>query len=250
MQAWQLICVALAGVVAGGVNAIAGAGSLLSYPVLVGFGLAPVPANVTNDIGVCAGNVTGLFGVRHHLAGQRALLRRLVPRAALGSVLGALLLLLAPASAFAWAAPPLLLIASLITLAQPALIARTSQMRSGRHVFHGAIDAVAVYGGYFGTGIGLMFMAALGLFIDDKPQRLNAVKAVLQLLANGVAGVIFAFTAQVHWDAAGCMALGSLLGGRLGAAVANRVSAGALRTVVAVIGLGASAWLFYRQISP
>lgn len=248
MPLWELICIAVGGVAAGAVNTVAGAGSLLTYPVLVGFGLAPVAANVTNDLGVLAGNATGLVGLRHHFRGQRELLNRLVPRAAIGSLVGAALLLLAPAAAFAWAAPPLLLLASLVTLTQPAVIRWTSRLRGGHHVFHLTIDLVAVYGGYFGTGIGLLFMATLGLFIEDTPHRLNAVKTLLQLLANGVAGVIFAFAAQVHWDVAAAMALGALGGGRVGVLIAGRVRAPTLRAVVAVVGVGAAAWLFADRL--
>jgi uncharacterized protein len=248
MDAVDLTAVALTGVIAGAINTIAGAGSLLSYPILVALGLPPLAANVTNDIGVVPGNVSGAIGLRGDLRGQRPLLRRLVPRVIIGSIVGAVLLLVAPATAFAWAAPPLLLIASILTLAQPALIRRSPPDGSRRRSFHAAIDGIAVYGGYFGTGIGLLFMATLGLFVDEEIHHLNAVKTVLQLLANGVAGVVFAFVAPVHWYVAAALAGGTVAGGQVGAWAAGRIPAGTLRSSVAVIGVVAGLWLLARQL--
>jgi uncharacterized membrane protein YfcA len=248
MDPASLAVVAVTGIGAGAINTIAGAGSLLTYPVLVAVGLPPLAANVTNDIGVVPGNISGAVGLRANLEGQRPLLRRLVPRVVVGSLVGAVLLLVAPASAFAWAAPPLLLVASALTLAQPALARRSPPGSSRRRPLHAAVDAIAVYGGYFGTGIGLLFMATLGLFVDEDLHRLNAVKTILQLLANGLAGVLFALVAPVHWYAAAALAGGSLAGGQVGAWVAARIPAAPLRVVVAVIGLAAGLWLLARQL--
>jgi uncharacterized protein len=246
---YELIAIAFAGVLAGAVNTIAGAGSLLSYPLMVAFGIPPLAANVTNDLGVVPGNITGAYAMRERLRGQRALLRRLVPRAIVGSLIGAALLLLIAGGAFGWVAPPLLLCASVMTLAQPALIRWSQGIAGGRRIFHATINLVAVYGGYFGTGIGLLFMAVLGMFVDEDTRDLNAAKTLLQLLANGVAGIVFAFVADVRWPVAAAMAIGSLAGGRLGGTLADRISADGLRTVVGVIGIGAAIWLLARQIS-
>lgn len=240
--------VAATGFVAGAVNTIAGAGSLLTYPVLVGLGLSPLAANVTNDIGVIPGNMSGAFGLRTSLRGQAPLLRELIPRVVVGSLLGAGLLLLAPASAFAWAAPPLLLLASALTLAQPWLARRSPPESGHRRRFHLAIEAISLYGGYFGTGIGLLFMATLGLFVNRSTHRLNAIKTILQLLSNALAGVVFAFLAPVHWTIAAFLAGGGIVGGQAGAWLAGRIPAGALRAIVAVIGIGAGAWLLARQV--
>jgi uncharacterized membrane protein YfcA len=248
MDLTDLAVVAGAGIVAGAINTIAGAGSLLTYPVLIAVGIPPLAANVTNDIGVVPGNASGALGLRASLKGQHSLLRRLVPRVAIGSLVGAVLLLVAPAGAFAWAAPPLLLVASALTLAQPALARRTPQAAGRRRPLHAAVDAIAVYGGYFGTGIGLLFMATLGLFVDEDVHRLNAVKTILQLLANGLAGLLFALVAPVHWYVAAALAGGSLAGGQVGAWVSGRIPAGPLRVVVAVIGLTAGLWLLARQL--
>jgi uncharacterized membrane protein YfcA len=250
MDLIEIVVVLVAGVAAGTANVVAGAGSLLTFPILVAVGLPPLAANVTNDIGVVAGNLSGVVGVRDGLRRQRELLWTLVPRAVLGSLVGAALLLVFPSGAFGWVAPPLLLASSALTLAQPALARRVAHNGSYRRgALHRTIEATSVYGGYFGTGIGLVFMAALGIFVDDAPARLNAVKTVLQLVSNGVAGVVFALVAPVHWPVAAALAAGSLAGGRAGAWATQRISPGALRATIAVIGLGASLLLLVQQLA-
>jgi uncharacterized protein len=246
---YELIAIAAAGVLAGAVNTVAGAGSLLSYPMLVAFGIPPVAANVTNDIGVVPGNLAGVISLRRRLRYQPGLLRQLIPRAVIGALIGAALLLIVPGGAFGWAAPPLLFLASVMTLLQTRLIRWSEGLEGGERIFHGTISTVSVYGGYFGTGIGLLFMAALGVFVNEDAKDLNAIKTLLQLLANGVAGIVFAFAANVHWPAAAAMAAGSVIGGRGGALVADRIPAETLRRLVAVIGIAAAIWLLLRQLT-
>jgi uncharacterized protein len=250
MDLVETIIVLAVGVAAGTVNVVAGAGSLLTFPILVAVGLPPLAANVTNDIGVVPGNVSGLVGVRAGLRGQRRLLRGIVPRAVLGSMAGAGLLLVFPSAAFYWVAPPLLLASSALTLAQPALARHVSHDASRRRgALDRTIEATSVYGGYFGTGAGLVFMATLAIFVDESPARLNAIKTVLQLISNGVAGVVFALVAPVHWPVAGALAAGTLAGGHVGARVVQRVSPDALRTAIAAVGVGASLWLLVQQLT-
>jgi uncharacterized membrane protein YfcA len=244
----DLLELAGTGVVAGTVNTIAGAGSLLTFPVLIAVGLSPVAANVTNDIGVVPGNLTGTAALRAGLAGQRRLLRVIVPLTLAGSLAGAVLLILAPARAFEAAAPGLLLAASVLTAAQPRL-ARLAQ-RAGRERsgwLRVSVSAIALYGGYFGTGIGVLFIAVLGLFLNQDLSRLNAVKTLLQLLANAAAGVLFVFIAPVNWAAVLMLALGSTIGGPLGARLARFISARRLRQVICVAGIAASGYLFWQQ---
>jgi uncharacterized membrane protein YfcA len=248
VQPAQILLIAAVGLIAGAANVVAGAGSLLTYPILVALGLPPLAANVTNDLGIVPGNVSGVIGVRDGLRGQAPLLRALVPRAVLGSLIGAGLLLIAPTSAFTWIAPPLLLVASALTLAQPALARRSANRPDRRRALHAVVDLGSVYGGYFGTGIGLVFMAALGVFVDESPARLNAVKTVLQLVSNGLAGIVFALVAPVHWPVAAALAGGTLTGGPFGARLTRVIPASGLRCVIATIGLAAAAWLLLQRL--
>jgi uncharacterized protein len=248
MTPMELAAVAVAGVAAGAVNTIAGAGSLLTFPVLIAVGLPPLSANVTNDIGVIPGNASGAVGFRHELSGQAPRLARLLPIAAVGSLAGAVMLLAFSARTFEIVAPVLLLVASGVTAGQPAL---ARWVQRSHHQGHGplrlVILAIAVYGGYFGTGIGVLFFAALGVFIDDTAARLNATKQMLALVSNGVAGILFAFVAPVYWGAAAALAVGSALGGPIGARLSRRISAPALRAVVCTVGVAAAVYLAAKQ---
>jgi uncharacterized membrane protein YfcA len=238
-----------AGVLAGMVNTIAGAGSLLTFPVLVAVGLTPLAANVTNDLGVLPGNISGAVGFREELRGQRRLLLRLIPLSSGASLLGAVLLLAFPARAFEVVAPVLLLLASAITLAQPALarLARDSH-RDGQGPLWASIAAISAYGGYFGTGIGVLFFAALGVFVEETPPRLNATKQVLALVCNGVAGILFAFVAPVDWWLVLILGVSSFAGGPLGVRASRVIPAHVLRVVIATAGAIAATVLGVRLL--
>jgi uncharacterized membrane protein YfcA len=247
MTAFDLAALVVAGVAAGAINTIAGAGSLITFPLLVAIGIPPLAANVTNDIGVLPGNISGAVGFRRELVGQGPRLRMLLPIAAVGSILGAILLLSFPAHTFEVVAPFLLLVASGVTAAQPALarwVERSTRPR--HHPLRVVTAAIAIYGGYFGTGIGVLYFAALGVFIDDLATRLNATKQTLQLVTNGVAGIIFAFVAPVHWVAAAVLAVSSAAGGPIGARLSRRISERALRTVICTVGVVAAVALGVR----
>jgi hypothetical protein len=236
------------GVVAGAVNTMAGAGSLLTFPVLVAVGLPPLAANITNDIGVVPGNLAGTVALRAGLKDSGHLLKITVPLTVAGSIAGAALLLLAPARAFEIAAPVLLLAASILTALQPKLVRLTQRAgRERRGWLRATITAIAVYGGYFGTGIGVLFIAVLGLFVREDLSRLNALKTLLQLLANGVAGVLFVIVAHVYWPVTVVLALGTTIGGPLGARLARHISARTLRQVICVAGVAASGYLFWQR---
>jgi uncharacterized protein len=242
------VAVAAVGVAAGAVNAIAGAGSLLTFPVLVALGQSPLSANVTNCIGVVPGNVAGTYGFRSQLGGQRSRLARFALPAVAGSAVGGGLLLALPSHSFAIVAPVLVGAASVLMLAQPFIAQRVDRARARRNALGlaAAIFAISVYGGYFGSGIGVLFLAVLGIFVVDRLPRLNAAKTVLQALANGVAGILFAFLGPVSWWAALVLAVSTAAGGPLGARLSLRLPAAVLRPVIGILGLVAAGYLAYR----
>ena len=245
----DLLAVAAVGIVAGVVNAIAGAGSLVTFPLLVALGLTPLAANVTNSLGVVPGSVTATVRFREELAGASTAIRYVVPYAVLGSLVGGIVLLSVPGSGFAKVAPVLVGLGSLLTLAQP-VIARRIRSVGAAHEFPAAFGlclvATAAYGGYFGTGIGVLFMAILGTFLTASVTRLTALKTVLQGLSNGVAGLLFAFTAPVNWPAAVVLGFGTALGGPIGARIATRVPAMPLRVAIVLFGLASAVVLGLR----
>ena len=240
-----------AGIVAGTINTVVGSGTLFTFPVLLAFGYAPVVANVSNTVGLVPGSLAGAIGYRRELAGQR---RRAVPLAAasvLGGVIGAVLLLVLPASAFRAIVPAFIAIALVLIVAQPRIGAVLERRRSQRgHLVRGgreqaakpavvAVLASGLYGGYFGAAQGILLLAILGLAIDDELQRLNALKVVLAGLVNFVAGIIFVIAAHIAWLAALLIAVGSTLGGVLGAHAGRRLPPLALRIVIVVVGVSA-----------
>lgn len=226
-----------AGLVAGTVNTIAGAGSLLTFPALLGAGLSPLAANVTNCLGVIPGSVSGAYGMRGELRGQRALLVRLSLWVGLGSAVGAALLLRLPGSAFDAVVPVLVGLAGLLVVVQPLVVRRTG--RSGRDSAAAGpgVGAVGIYSGYFGAAQGVLLIGVLGVLAPAELRRTNARKNVLAVTGNGLAGLVYAFLAPVHWGAVGLLAVGSACGGPVGAALSRRISPGPLRAIIAVVSL-------------
>jgi uncharacterized membrane protein YfcA len=232
-----------AGFVAGAVNAVAGGGTLLSFPVLIALGLPPVSANVTNTVALSPGYLGGVLSQREQLEEQRGRVRLLVPAAAAGGLAGSVLLLVTSDSAFRNLIPVLLLAATLLLAGQDRLRRR---LRIGEQVEEGAVDprwlplpvlAVSVYGGYFGAGLGIMLLAVLGTVLHDDLKHLNAVKQVLALAINATAALFFVTSDRVVWSAAGVMAATSLLGGAGGGRLAGRVRPIVLRRIVVAVGL-------------
>jgi uncharacterized protein len=230
-----------AGFAAGAVNAVAGGGSLISFPALLGAGYASVTANVTNAVAVLPGYLGGSLGYRRELQGQQARIAVLSGTSAVGSLCGAVLLLVSSERLFSDMAPFLILFACALLAAQPLLsrvVTPPASDRQERSLRLHALDfAAAVYGGYFGAGLGIMLLAVLGLCIDDDLQRLNALKGLLSFVIGLVAAVCFAFFGDVKWPAAALMAVASLVGGRLGVGVARRLGERTLRALVVVLGL-------------
>jgi uncharacterized membrane protein YfcA len=235
----HVLLLVAAGVVAGILSTVAGLASLVSYPVLLGLGLPPLAANVTNTVSLVLTGAGSAAGSRPELAGQGRRALRFGTLTALGGGVGAAVLLLAPASTFERVVPVLIGSASLLLVVQPrirALNARPGTERSP--ALHAALFAAGVYVGYFGAAAGVLLLAVLGVMIDEALARLNALKNVISGLANGVASVCFAIFAPVHWAFVPPLAAGFLIGGWTGPKVVRRMPGPALRAVVAVAGVG------------
>lgn len=231
----------VAGIAAGGINTIVGSGSLVTFPTLLALGYPPVVANVSNTVGLVLGGVSGAIGYRRELAGQRRRIIELAVAAVLGGVTGAALLLLLPESAFGAIVPALILVGIVLVVLQPRINKWLAKHREEDHdrvvpMLVGAYLA-SVYGGYFGAAQGVILMGVLGIFVHDHMQRLNAAKNVTTTIVNLVAAIVFMIVADVSWAAAGLIALGSIIGGQLGARVGRKLPPMALRIVIVIVGL-------------
>ncbi|MER5256035.1 sulfite exporter TauE/SafE family protein [Streptomyces sp. NPDC002855] len=245
MHALETVAIAAAAVAAGGINAVVGSGTLITFPTLLAFGYPPVLANVSNTVGLVPGVISAAYGYRAELKGQRPRLVKLGIASLLGAVIGAVLLLKLPADTFRAAVPVLILIACVLVLLQPRLqkwLARRdspSRADGGVPLWSGVL-VTGVYGGYFGAAQGVLLMGLFGSFLRDDLQRLNAVKNVLASIVNGVAAVIFIAVTTVDWKVVGVIAVGSTLGGLLGARVGRRLSPAVLRGLIVVVGVTAA----------
>lgn len=253
MTPLQAVLVALAGLAAGAVNVVVGSGTLITFPVLLAVGYPPLLANVSNTIGLVPGSVAGVLGYRRELRGQRARLVRLGVASAVGGLAGAGLLLVLPAEAFAAAVPALIGAAVVLVLAQPLLARRLEARRAGStrkgdgRWLSAAVTASGIYGGYFGAAQGVVLLGLLGTSVPADLQRINALKNVLALIVNLVAGVVFvAFAGDVAWTAVLLIAAGAIVGGRLGAALGRRLPASVLRGVIAAVGIAVLVVLLVR----
>lgn len=238
-----------AGFLAGAVNAVAGGGSLISFPALLAVGQPAVTANVTNAVAVVPGYLGGTVGYRRELQGQRRRATGLAATNIIGAVCGAILLLVSSEKLFKAIVPFLVLFSAALLAAQPALKKLTRGPRGGgEHTvrLHAMNFGAAVYGGYFGAGLGIMLLAVLELSIDDELQRLNALKGLLSLVIGLVAAAYFAIFGPVQWDAAAVMAVTSLGGGQAGVLVARRLDDRVLRWVVVAFGTAVGIALFFN----
>ncbi|MGY1772516.1 sulfite exporter TauE/SafE family protein [Blastococcus sp. SYSU D00813] len=257
----EMVAVAAAGLAAGGINAVVGSGTLVTFPVLLAVGLPPVTATVTNSLGLVPGNVAGAIGYRRELSGQRRLLLTLVPASVLGALTGAFLLLHLPAAAFEAIVPVLVGLAVVLVAVQPLLqraLARrraaagtTAPARLGPGRLTGLVAgayATGTYGGYFSASQGILQIGVFGLLLPDSLQRLNAIKNVLTSTVNAVAALAYIVVAtdRVDWAAAGLVAAGSVVGGYLGGRFGRRLPAGVLRTAIVVLGCVAIGVLLSR----
>jgi hypothetical protein len=239
----ELLAAASAAVAAGAVNALAGGGTLITFPALTALGLPAVAANVTNTIALAPGHLGATLAQRRDLAGQRARVRRLVPAALAGGLAGGLLLLFTTERVFRHLVPWLILLASaLLAVQEPLRAWLLRRLGGGRHASHELLAvlpvfAASVYGGYFGAGLSVIVLAALGLLVDDSLTRLNAAKQAVGFAANTAAALLFLFSGQVHWTYAATMAAAAIVGGAVGGRLAGRVRPAVLRAVVVGVGL-------------
>ena len=242
LEAPEIALLAAAALLAGAINAVAGGGSLISFPALLAVGFPAVRANVTNTVALCPGYLGGSLAYRRELQGQGARVRTLGATSVAGALLGAFLLLLSPADLFEAIVPWLILLACGLLAAQPwlARMVRERAERPGARRplgLHASQFVAGAYGAYFGAGLGIMTLAILAIFVSDRLQRLNALKGLLSLLINLVAAVYFALLADVAWSAVAVMTAASLLGGQAGVVLARRLDDRLLRLLVVAFGV-------------
>jgi uncharacterized protein len=240
----EIAAIAAAGMAAGAINTLVGSGTLITFPVLLAFGYAPVTANVSNTVGLVPGSVAGAIGYRRELAGQRTRVLRFGIASLLGGISGAVLLLVLPQSAFEAIVPVFIGIALVSIVLQPQLERLVAEHRPAPEA-HGTglprvlVYLAGVYGGYFGAAQGILLLAILGLALPDDLQRVNALKNVLAGVVNGVAAVVFIAVAEVAWGPAAVLAAGSVVGAQLAARYGRRLSPRAPREVIVVVGIAA-----------
>jgi uncharacterized protein len=244
VSVWQALLVFVAGIAAGTINTVVGSGTLITFPVLLGVGLPPVTANVSNTVGLFPGSFAGAYGYREELRGQGRRAVILGSASVVGALIGAVLLLVLPAGAFKAIVPVLIVLAL-------ALVVFSTQITSwlAERGYTATIDvtpllwtvtaATGVYGGYFGAAQGVLLMGFMGLLLAETLQRQNALKNVLAGVVNLVAALVFVLTAHIDWLAAALVAVGSVLGAFVGARFGRRLSPVALRAVIVVVGVAA-----------
>jgi uncharacterized membrane protein YfcA len=246
----EILAILAAAIAAGAINAVVGSGSLITFPTLLAFGFAPVIANVSNNIGLVPGNVSGAYGYRKELVGQRPRLLRLGVASCAGGLAGASALLALPAGVFTLVVPALIIVACVLVLIQPRLSAWVASRGKDRAEHGGplllaGVFLAGVYGGYFGAAQGVLVIGLLGIFLTDTLQRLNGGKNVLVGLVNGTAALVFVIFAHVAWLVVLLIAVGSTAGGLIGARVGRRLPPLALRIIIVVIGVIAAVKLIF-----
>ena len=254
MDVLEVIGLFAAAFTAGAINAVAGGGSLITFPALLAFGYPSKPANVTNTVGLWPGTVGGSWGYREELGRQRRRVAALALPSAAGAIAGSAILLATPQSAFDVVVPFLIVFAVLLMAFQDGLseFALTHRLRSDDSAaipltLTLATFTLAVYGAYFGAGFGILTLAVFAILIPDDIQHSNALKGLQALLVNGIAVVYFALWGPVEWAPAASMAIGAVLGGYLGVGVARRLGRQWLRLAVIAYG-GVVAIVLFVQL--
>jgi uncharacterized protein len=267
----RALAIFAAGLAAGTINTVVGSGTLITFPTLLAFGYPPVLANVSNNVGLVPGVASGVYGYRSELGGQRRRLIRLGSASVCGGLVGAILLLTLPQSAFQAIVPALIGLAVVMVIIQPRLakwVAERQRARAalaapdggaaaigasaeeasaaanaeeaiGGPVLWVLVFAAGIYGGYFGAAQGVLLIGMLGIALNDSLQRINAAKNVLAGLVNGLAAVVFILATHIDWGVAGLIAAGSIIGGQIGARIGKRLPPWGLRVVIVCVGTAA-----------
>jgi uncharacterized membrane protein YfcA len=249
----NFILAGLAAIAAGAINALAGGGTLITFPTLVALGMPAVAANVTNTVALCPGYIGGTLAQADDLKGQKTRMWIMIPAGVIGGSIGGFILLNTAEKVFRELVPFLILIASLLLAVQDPvknwLMRRAEKKQSTTTSERWAalpVGLAAIYGGYFGAGLSVIILAMLGLVVEDTLTRLNAIKQAISFAVNVAAAVFFVFSGQVWWGVAAVMAVGALLGGALGGRLAGKVKPSTLRWTVVVIGVAVSMIYFVR----
>jgi uncharacterized membrane protein YfcA len=260
----EIVGLALSGAAAGAINAVAGGGTLVTFPTLLWFGTPPIVANATSTLALVVGTAGSVYGYRHHLESARAYLRRFIPVSLMGGLAGSILLTYTSERTFSKLVPFLILFATILFLSQGLMRRLATRMAggtehshlppAGTHEFSYRVGSaiafqfgVALYGGYFGAGIGILMLASLGFIGLSNIHEMNTVKTILGSLINLVATVWFIWAGLIHWPKAGVITCGALAGYYLGSHYAQRISQVRVRQIITVIGFMLSAVTFYEE---
>jgi uncharacterized membrane protein YfcA len=244
-----VVLVAASGFVAGAMNAVAGGGTLVAFPALLATGMTARMANIVSTIGLVPGYAGGSYAYREELAGQGTRVRALAATSLVGGVAGAVILLVTPASSFRAIVPYLILASCALLFVQPRLTKRVAdRQRRAAGAGPGATSDItlqvqvgvfiaAVYGSYFGAGLGVLLLGILGILLAEGMQRLNALKGLLSLLINAVSVIVFVVNGEVAWWYTAILAVAAWAGGAAGVGVARRLSPRVLRAAVITLGV-------------
>lgn len=255
MSLAEILGLVVSGAAAGAINAVAGGGTLVTFPTLLAFGTSPVMANATSTLALVIGTAGGVFGYRRHLEAARTWLWRFVPVSIAGGWMGSWLLTHTSDRIFSKLVPFLILFATVLFVVQGAFRRLAGLDQSGEaHARHQAIlvaiafqFGVAIYGGYFGAGIGILMLASLGFIGLTNIHQMNALKTVLGSLINLVAAVWFIFAGLIHWPRAGVMTVGALAGYFIGSHYSQRIPQTRVRQIITAIGFTIAGVTFYKE---
>ena len=257
MDLWQTIFLAGSGFCAGVMNAIAGGGTILTFPALIFAGIPPILANATSTVALLPGTLAGVAGYRRNVPAIRRWIRIYGPVSLLGGLIGGILLTQTPAPLFDRLVPFLVLFATVLFTMRNVFLrifrleAAVSQEAVSARWLAGAIVfqlLVSIYGGYFGAGIGILMLATLGLLGFQNIHEMNALKGILGFAINAVAAAYFIAVGLVEWPSAEVVALGGIVGGYAGASFAQKISQQTVRRLITAVGIGITAALFYKQL--